>query len=494
MSLLKNSFYLYIRTFLTMLIGMYSSRVILQTLGAEDYGLYNVVGGIVALFSFLQSGLTSATSRFLTIDLGTNNLIKLKSTFSSSLSLHILIGILLIIIFETIGLVLFSQLNIPDAKFKVCQIVYQISVLSTVISFIITPFNALIIAHEKMTFYAYVGILDVILKLVILYLLVYLPFDKLLVYSLLLFGTTLIYIFINVGYCFINFQEVSWKITICKKNFKSLLTFTGWTMIGSISYLTSTQGINYLLNISCGAYINAARAIALQLQSVISRFIQGFQTAINPQITKSYSKSEYIEMQELIFKSSRYSFYVLSIIIFPICFYLPQILHLWLGKIPDYTVIFSEIMILSAFIEALDNPLRTALNATGSIRNIQIISSILYFLSTLLSTISLYLKFPPQYVFIIVSLLTLMIIPFRLYYLNHLINMNIKLYFSHVVKYILVISFFCFFLQQIAKFIENYFIGIIVTASLLISTIYMVLKKEEKLFIKTKIKGIYGRL
>ena len=477
-----------------MLIGMFTSRVVLQTLGVENYGLYNVVGGIVVLFSFLQSGLVSSTSRFLTIDIGYNNISKLKKTFTSSFSLHIIIGILLLIIFETIGLYLFYQLNIPAEKSEICLVVYQLSIISTIISFVMTPFSALIIAHEKMSFYSYIGILDVVLKLAILYLLVFLPFNKLLVYSFLLLGTTIIYVIINIIYCFISFKEVTWKISIVNDDFKPLLSFTGWTMLGSVAYLSSTQGINYLLNIFCGAYANAARAIAIQVQSIISKFIQGFQTAINPQITKSYSKGDYIEMQKLIFRSSRYSVYVLSVIIFPVFFYLPKLLDLWLGSVPRYAVIFTRIMVLSAFIEALDNPLRTALNATGSIKNIQIINSILYLISTIVSAIFLYFKYEPQYVFIIVSFSAFLIIPFRLHYLNMLINLSIKSYLLNVIRYIIILLSFALILYQVIGYVKNPIIGILLTIVSLLIFIFYLLNKEEQLYIKSKIIKLYGRL
>ena len=386
----KNTMFLYFRMFLIMGVSLYTSRVVLATLGVVDYGLYNVVGGIVTMFSFLNGSLGAATSRYITFELGKKNYEKLNKIFNVALLTHIFIGIIIVLLAETIGLWFFyEKMVIPEERLNAAFWVYQISILSALISLTQVPYNASIIAHENMKVYAYVGIVEVILKLVVVYLLVISPFDKLLFYASLLFLINIGIILFYRIYCISRYPES--RIKVCKEKvlYKDMFKFAGSDLIGNVSVLAQGQGLNLLLNVFFGPVVNAARAVAYQVQGAVTQFSSNFMTAVRPQIIKLYAQGEIKEMFKLVYMSSNFSYYLIWLLILPICLEADYILSLWLGNYPDHSVPFLILVFILCLIQTLKTPRTIVLHATGKL-----------FLANVVIGTLLCCAFPLAYVFL----------------------------------------------------------------------------------------------
>lgn len=316
-----------------MAVTLYTSRVVLNTLGVQDYGIYNVVGGVVAMFGFINSSMASATQRYITFALGKGDKNNLKKVFSTSLQIHVMISVLIVILGETIGLwFMYEQMKIPADRMNAAFWVLQCSIISAVIMILSVPYNADIIAHEKMSAFAYISILEVVLKLVIVYLLLISPFDKLIFYAFLILAVQILIRFCYSLYCNKHFEESKYQKIWDKHLFKEMTGFAGWSMFGNLSSVLFSQGLNMLLNVFFGPVANAARAIAVQVQTAIQQFVGNFQMALNPQITKTYAKGELNEMHKLIFRSARFSFYLLFFISLPVLLETKFILTIWLKQ------------------------------------------------------------------------------------------------------------------------------------------------------------------
>lgn len=312
----KNTLLLYIRMMLTMAVSLYTSRVVLNTLGVEDFGIYNVVGGVVAMFGFLNGAMATTTQRYITFELGRNDFKQLKKIFNISVSIHAFISIIILILAETIGLwFLYNKMTIPVERIDAALWAYQGSIISTIILIMSVPYNALIIAHEKMSTFAYISVLEAVLKLLIVYMLLIGDFDKLKLYALLMCCIQLIIRFIYGNYCKRHFPETKFQLYKDLKLFNNMLAFAGWNLWGNCASITFTQGVNILLNIFFGPIVNAARGITTQVQGAVNQFSWNFQTALNPQITKSYASGDYIYMHKLIFRSSKFTFFFTIIFI-----------------------------------------------------------------------------------------------------------------------------------------------------------------------------------
>ena len=371
-------------------VSLYTSRVVLATLGVVDYGLYNVVGGIVTMFSFLNGSLGAATSRYITFELGKKNYKALNKIFNVALLTHIFIGIIIVLLAETIGLWFFyEKMVIPEERLNAAFWVYQISIFSALISLTQVPYNASIIAHENMKVYAYVGIVEVILKLVVVYLLVISPFDKLLFYASLLFLINIGVIFFYRMYCISRYPES--RIKVCKEKalYKDMFKFAGSDLIGNISVLAQGQGLNLLLNVFFGPVVNAARAIAYQVQGAVTQFSNNFMTAVRPQIIKLYAQGEIKEMFKLVYMSSIFSYYLMWLLILPICLEADYILSLWLGNYPDHSVSFLILVFILCLIQTLKTPRTIVLHAMGKL-----------FLANVVIGTLLCCAFPLAYVFL----------------------------------------------------------------------------------------------
>lgn len=494
----QNTIILYIRMLCTMTIGLYTSRVILNTLGVTDYGIYNVVGGIITMFGFINSSMASASSRFITFELGTGNKENLKKIFSLSLSIHFIIAILIVLLGETIGLwFIYEKVQIPIERFSSAIVVYHLSVAASFLSIMSVPYNATIIAHEKMSAFAYITILDVILKLLIAYLLIIFPYDKLIIYAILILIVQIINQTIYFFYTWKNFPEAKTLFTWDKNLCKDMASFAGWSLFGNLAATLFGQGLNILLNLFFGPVVNAARGIAVQVQSIIVRFIGSFQTALNPQITKNYAANELEAMHKLIFTSSKFSFFLMMFLSLPVLINTNYILTLWLKVVPEHTVIFVRIMLLISILETLSNPLIVSAQATGKIRVYQqVVGGIL--LSILpISYIALKMGAPAYSVFIIHLICSLIAQIARLYMIRPMIQLRLKEYFHKVIIRISVVFISSTFISYIfstlypnvclLKFIIDSIASILISGII----IFIVgLNTKERLFFTSKLNTI----
>lgn len=372
--MIKNTILLYFRMALMMVISLFTSRVVLQTLGVEDYGIYDVVGGVVILLSFINDGMTTSTLRFLTFELGTGNKQKLNDVFVTSLHIHLLISLLIIILAETVGLwFLMEKMVIPPGRMIAAHWCYQLSIFTAVVNIMSYPYNAAIIAHERMSAFAYISILDAILKLLLVYLLLAFSYDRLILYAILFACEKLLLRSVYNVYCTRHFEECRYRWIYKKPLFKEMLAFAGWNMWGNLAYVVSAQGLNMLLNVFFGPVANAARAVAVQVQSAVSQFAGNFQMAINPQITKTYATGQMKETHQLIFRSSRFTFCLLLILCLPLIVEAPAILGLWLKNVPEYSVSFVRLLLVILMVQQSANPLATAVAATGQVRKCELI-------------------------------------------------------------------------------------------------------------------------
>ena len=382
----KNTVMLYIRMLLIMAVTLYTSRVVLNVLGVEDFGIYNVVGGIVVMFSFLNGAMATSTQRFLSFSLGKNDQEQVARVFSMSMTTHISIALIVLLLAETFGLWIFYRyLNIPPERMGAAQWVYQLSVLTFCISIIRVPYNAGIIAYERMSFYAYISIVEVCLKLGMVILLQYLGSDKLILYALLMALTTGIVTFIYKLYCCKTFSVCRYHYFWDKHLYKELISFSGWSLFGSAANVGVQQGINILLNVFFGVVTNAALGIANQVSSAVSQLVGNFQTAFNPALVKSYASGDYSYFVRLIFQTSRFSYFLLFIIALPLYLCMPFVLKVWLDIVPEYTVVFCRWMLVFVLIDAVSAPLWISVQAIGKIRSYQLLMSALIFLNIPLS-------------------------------------------------------------------------------------------------------------
>lgn len=369
----KNTILLYTRMIILMIIGFITSRVILGVLGIKDYGIYSVIAGFLSLFGIISGSLSSAISRFITVELGKGDISKLKKIFSTSLFVQIIMGLIVAALIETIGLwFLENKMNIPAGREYAALVCLHCATFTTFINLINVPFSSTIVAHERMTAFAYVTILDAGLKLLICYLLVLSPYDKLIVYAYLGVCVSLLVSIVYWVYCFFNFNETSFKLRIDRGLFKDIWKFAGWNFFGQTSWILNTQGVNMLMNIFFGVSVNAARGIAEQVNSIINQFVNNFMIALNPQITKSFATGNKEAAYNLACRGAKFSFYIMLIISLPVMIESEQILKLWLVTPPEYSASFVRLAILSTFTTVLGNPLVVLQMAHGAMKKYQL--------------------------------------------------------------------------------------------------------------------------
>lgn len=373
----KNTLFLYFRMILIMIVSLYTSRIILAELGITDYGIYNVVGGVVAMFSFLNSCMTTSTQRFLTIELGKGNKETLKDVFAASLNIHIFIALVIALLAETVGLWFVNEkLIISSERIFAANCVYQFSILTFCVNIIQVPYNAILIAHEKMSMYAYISILEAILKLGLAYSLIVVSIDKLIIYAASLFVIQLIISTIYKFICKRKYNETNFKLFWSKELYKAMFGFAVWNVFGSIAWLLRNQGLNIVLNLFFGPAINAARGVASQVSGTVMGFISNFQIALNPQITKDYAVGNMYGMEKLSYLGTKFSFFLLFTIAFPLCLNINYILNIWLIEVPKYTDLFIILILIDSLVGILfGTPFITSLSATGKIKRYQIVVS-----------------------------------------------------------------------------------------------------------------------
>ena len=440
----KNTVFLYIRMLVMMAISLYTSRIVLKLLGVEDYGIFNVVGGVVSLTSFLSSMMSASTQRFLNIEIGKNDSKSITKVFSTSIQIYAAICIIILLFAETLGLWFVNhKMNIPYERMSAANWVFQFSLLSSFIAILSSPYNAAIIAYEKMSAFAYISVIEVILKLIIVFLLYISPVDKLVFYSFLLFLVQLIVRIIYGNFVSKNFSDCHYRYIYDKVLLKEMLSFASWSFMGAVSGVGYTQGVSIILNLFFGVSVNAARGITTQVQSAIQGFITNFQVAVNPQLYKGYASKDFERMKELIYMSSRYSFYLMLLLALPIIFETEPILTLWLKTVPEHTTNFVRLLLLVLLIETLTNPVIVSINATGNIKKCQIIVGLLLLSILPISYISFKLNYPPETAYIIQLIIVILAQLSRLLILKPMIHLSLLDYFRKVILnivFVLVLS------------------------------------------------------
>lgn len=490
----KNTIMLYIRMLFTMGVSLFTSRVILQALGVEDYGIYNVVGGIVSMFTFLNGGMVSATQRYLTFEIGKGNTERLSKVFSTALQIHILIALVIVILSETVGLwFLYEKLVIPDERMTAAFWVYQCSVLACVVSIMSVPYNADIIAHEKMSAFAYISVAEGSLKLLIVYLLYISSWDKLIVYAVLVLGVQLLIRWIYARYCSKHFPESHYQHHIDKSLFKEMFSFAGWSFWGNLAAILYTQGLNMMLNIFFGPVVNAARGIAVQVQHAVQGFVTNFQMALNPQITKNYATGNLDQMHSLMFRSARFSFFLLFLLTLPILLETEYILTLWLKTPPSDAIIFTQWMLAISLIYTTSSPCVIANQATGKVKIYQMVVGGLLLFILPLSYIALKLGLPAYSVFIVHFCVECVAQFSRMYMLRKLIHLPLRAYLKNIYLPIaFVVSLSCILPYYIHTQMEAGFLRLVMVTSIAILNVIVVvaligLTKGEREFFQAKL-------
>ncbi|MGB6084280.1 oligosaccharide flippase family protein [Moheibacter sp.] len=448
----KNTLFLYFRMILVMGVSLFTSRIVLRELGVSDYGVYSLVGGIVAMFGFFNAAMSSATQRYLSFDIGKGDQKKLRKTFSATLSIHAGIALLVLILAETIGLwyVNYKMVFPPERNFAV-NVVYQFSVFSFLLGIIQVPYNALIIARERMNVYAYVSILEVILKLIIVFMLVYFGSDKLITYAILTFVVSFIIRVIYQVYCRKHFKESKYKFEYDKEYYRELMSYSGWSLFGNIAAVARGQGINVVLNLFFGTVVNAAYGITLTVQGAVQSFVTNFQVAVNPQIIKNYAKGDLNAMQLLIFRSSKLSFFLFFILSFPIILNTEYILNLWLTVVPEHSVIFIQLAFIYLMIDSISYSLIIAVQATGKIKNYQIIIGTLIFLNLPICYLVLRMGGSPESVYFVLIAVTFLTLLFRMFFVKNLLGFKPIVFIKNVIFPIVLTALSAIVTQEILK-------------------------------------------
>lgn len=500
--IVKNTLMLYFRMIFLMLISLYTSRVILNTLGVTDYGLSNVVGGIVGIFSVLSGSLCAAISRFIAFECGEGDEKKLKKVFSTSINIQLILSAFIILLVETFGLwFMHYKMVIPQDRMYACDWVFQLSLFSFCLGLICVPYNACIIAHEKMSAFAYISIFDGIFKLAIAFLIRWSPFDELIFYFSLLVVNGLIDRFIYGIYCSKNFPECKYHFIFDRKLLREMFGFAGWNFIGASSAVLRDEGGNIVINLFSGPAVNAARGIAMSVNGAVTGFANNFMTAINPQITKSYASGDHEYMFKLIYQGARLSFYMLFFLSLPVIMNTQFILHLWLGQVPEHAVLFTKLVLVFAMSEAISNPLVISMLATGKIRNYQIVVGGLQMLNLPVSYVCLKYGAIPETVLIVAIIISQCCLVARLTMLKGLINLHPKDFLRKVYFNVLKVSLFSIVLPLLIymifgnnswlSFFGNIFLCLL--SSVMVE--YLIgCSRQERLFVKSKLVDIWTKL
>lgn len=497
----KNTLMLYFRMLLTIIITLYTSRVVLEQLGENDFGIYNVVGGIVTMFTILSASLSSAISRFLTFELGKGFSDKLKIIFSTSVIIQLAISLIIVLLIEIGGVwFLNCKMNISPNRLYAANWVLQCSIVTFVINMLSIPYNAAIIAHEKMQAFAYISLLEVTLKLGVAFALFIPLFDSLIAYSILLVVASLI-VRLSYGlYCKHNFSEckVEWKFN--KGLLKQMMAYSGWNFIGSSSAILRDQGVNIVMNLFCGTAVNAARGIAVQVNSAVNGFSQNFMLAVNPQIIKSYASGELKYMFHLGFRSSRFGYYLLFCISSPLIIEMPYILHLWLTVVPDYTVSFAQLILIFGMSESLSIPLQYMNQATGRIKIYQLVVGGIQILNFPIAYVLLKGNLSPDSVFILSIVISQICLFARLIILRKTIHLSIKEFIIKVYLKVIMVTFVGWSLPLIVIIspLSLYFNPILNCSFtfLYVCVIAFIIgcNKEEKSFLINKVKSVISKI
>lgn len=497
----KNTLLLYFRQIIVMVISLYTSRIVLSTLGVIDFGIYNLVGSIVIMFTFIRSSMGNATNRYIAYAIGKNDKDRLCTVFKTCLHVHWILAFIIVLLSEIVGIYMFCHgINIPTERLTAAFFAFQLSVVTCAINVICVPYDAEIIAHEKMSAFAYMSFVDVFLKLVAVYLLAVLPWDRLIIYSVLLASIQLIDRFIYRIYCKRNFEEVKSHAAVDKKLVKDMFGFAIWNLVGNAATISCAPVLNIILNAFFGPVVNAARGIAAQVQSAIKSFSSNFQLAVIPQITKSYARGNIERMVTLVLSSCRYSYFLLFILSFPIIMETEKILSLWLVNVPDHTVSFLRLVLIVLAIETMEQPLHVANLATGKIRFFQTIKGISLLTMLPLAYIALKMGFSAESVFVVQAIVTFISLFLQIKILDNLINISVLRFIKEVIIKSLIVTAVAFPLPLLVKsqldngLIASIFICLLSMLSAIISIYFVGINKNERNFINTKMKEEYNKI
>ena len=492
----KNTAVLYIRMLVIMAVSLYTSRVILQSLGFVDMGIYNVVGSIVIFLGFINNSMSIAVQRFLTYDMGKNDITALHSTFNTSILIHILIACVILVLAEILGFfMLESVLNIPSDRLNAAMFVFQMSIVTCCIGIVKVPYNALIIAYERMGVFAYLSILEAAISLAIAIILSNAHTDRLKLYAVLMMLSMLIVSMAYILYCRIQFKEIKFKPQYDKKTFKMLLGFASWSALGELAWGFTLQGVNFVLNAFFGPLVNTARGISYQVQSIVMRFVSSFQTAVNPQITKRYAANEKESLYSLVFRTTCFSYYLVLVLSLPLMLNIDFVLTLWLGEYPEYTKIFCILILANCLVDIISNLLASVAKAHGRIRNYQLTVSFTLAMNLPLSYIALKLGLPAYSTFIVYAFVSFALLFARLYLLKRMVDFPVKSFIKEVVLPLIYITALILPLPLAARYVMNgnEFIDFITTSAAAVISVMTIiylfgLKKEEKNIIHNILK------
>lgn len=491
----KNTFILYFRMLFSMIVALYTSRVILNALGVEDYGIYGVVGGIVVLFNVVSGSLNAAISRFITFELGCGNVDRLNKIFCTSVNIQVILSIILVLLSETVGLwFLEVKMDIPVARISAAYWVFQCSILTFVLNLINVPYNATLIAHECMGAFAYISILSTVLNLVVALSINWITFDKLVYYAIAILVINILMRLIYSVYCRIHFQETQWHFVFDKSLLKEMVGFAGWNFLGASSGVLLGQGINILMNLFFGVTVNAARNIAANVEGAVNQLVNNFTMALNPSITKSYASENFNYMHELVCKGAKYSYFITYLVALPLLFETHQILELWLGKVPYYATVFTRWSILITLGSVLSQTLVTSMLATGNIKKYQIIISSLSFSICILTYIGFVLGFSPYCSYIIQFVVFSVQLGVRIFLLKSMVALPIRKFINEVLVKIasatLLSLIFPFFLyNELEEGLVRLFIVSFVSLISVIFSIYILgLTSSEKAWVTSRIR------
>lgn len=497
----KNTLLLYFRMLLMMFVTLFTSRVVLDKLGVTDYGIYNVVGGVVAMLGFLNSSMTNAVQRYLSFEIGKNNEAGVNRIFNVSLFAHAGIAVFVFVVMEIVGVwYLNTHMNIPAERMDAANWVLQCSIFTTLFTIVQVPYNAIIISKEQMGIYAYISILEVVLKLLVVYMLAIRNFDKLKLYSVLIMVVTIGIVMIYRCYCTRKYKEAKFKFVKDWNLLKQIVGFASWNMLGELAWVFTGQGVNIILNSFFGPVVNAARGLAEQVNGAVNRFVANFQTAVNPQLIKNYASDQLGEMKTLLFRSTRFSYYLLLALSLPIILKMDFILHLWLKEVPDYTTGFCQLVLVSSLVSTLSNLLAQVARAYGKIRNYQIIVSIFLFLNFPLSYIVLKFGCSPLSTMFVNIGVNAMLLFVRLRLTNRMIQMTYGSFIRNVLFPVIIVTSVALVIPLTIYFmLDNSIISFIIVClvsfvSVGVSTYALGMNANERQYILATISKIITKI
>ena len=442
----KNTIFLYARMLLVMVVGLYTSRIVLRELGVTDFGIYNVVGSIVTSLSFLSVSLISGTSRYFAFYIGKNDVKELHKYYKLSVTCFILLSVIILIIAETIGLwFINTQLTINNERMTAANWVYQFSVISFILSILANSSRSIIISYEKMSVYAYIGVVQALLKLLIAYLLIVSTWDKLIFYSFLLLLVSFLDFIFYVIYSNMKYPLIcKYSFYFEKKSFKEFVSYSGWILFGTLSEVFRGQGINVLLNIFFGPVVNAARGISYQVRAAVLQFVDNFSMAARPQITKHYAAGDFLAMKDLVYSASRLCYYLVLALSVPIIIQMPYVLKLWLGEYPDYTVLFTRLVLIIILVESLASPLDTAIVASGKVKYFQVFTGGFLLLNLPFSYLALKFGYGPESAMVIAIVMAILSHGIRMFFGKVNASIGFGDYSKSVLVYCFVVTVLIF--------------------------------------------------